>query len=433
MMNIIDIINKKKNKDILLEEEITFFINGYVNNEIPDYQISSLLMAILLNGMNEDETYYLTKAMINTGAIIDLSDVDGIVVDKHSSGGVGDSVTLVLTPILAACHLKVAKMSGRGLTHTGGTIDKLESIPNFKVMLDNKTFIKQVNEVGMAIIAQSDELVLADKKLYALRDVTGTVQSIPLIASSIISKKIASNADMILLDIKVGQGAFMNNEEDAYELATLMIKIAQKFNKKMRAVITAMDNPLGRSIGNNLEVIEAINILKNKEKHELRELSIDLAAIILKETNIVKTIDEGKLLALEKIENNEAFLKFKEFVNAQQGDTTYLDDVSKFARAAHVIAIKTPIKGYLNSIDALVLGQLACSLGAGRYTKDDLIDYSAGIVLKVGINDYLNENDIIGYLHSNKPITNEQLMLFNNAFKIGAFMINKAPLIRVVI
>ncbi|MDR1782481.1 MAG: thymidine phosphorylase [Bacilli bacterium] len=432
-MNIIDIIIKKKDKLKLSEDEIDYFINGYVNNEIKDYQISSLLMSIVLNGMDEDETYYLTKAMVNSGEVIDLSSIKGISVDKHSTGGVGDKVSLILGPILAACGLKLAKMSGRGLGHTGGTIDKLESIPHLKTNLSDKEYLKQVNDIGLAIIAQTKDLVIADKKLYALRDVTGTVQSIPLIASSIMSKKIACNTDCILLDVKVGKGAFMKTIDEAQELSKLMIKIGKRFNKKIRAVITDMNIPLGKAIGNNLEIIEAIDILNNKGSKRLRELCIDLAIIMLLETKIVNNKDEAYLMVNNVLNNGLALQKFVAFIKAQHGDDSYIENPNKFDKSKNIIPIKAKKEGYLNGIDALQIGKLSLELGAGRHVKEDVIDYSAGIVFKKEINDYIMINDIIAYLHTNKDIKDEYINMFEDAITINDNKIANLSLIKAVL
>ena len=339
-MRIVDVINKKKNGEVLTSEEIKFFINGYVEGIIPDYQASALLMAILLKGMNKEETFYLTEAMLNSGKIVDLSMIKGVKVDKHSTGGVGDKTSLVLGPLVASAGVKLAKMSGRGLGHTGGTLDKLESIPSFDVNLSSEEFIKQVQNVGMAIIGQTADLVPADKKLYALRDVTGTVDSIPLIASSIMSKKLASGADTILLDVKFGEGAFMKTMEDAQKLAHLMVEIGRYFKKDTRAEITAMGEPLGNAIGNSLEVKEAVETLLGKGPKDLTELCLDSGATMLLQAKVVSTRDEGRKLLENNLYSGKAYKVFLEFVKAQHGDVSYIENLDKFPVALYQEKVK---------------------------------------------------------------------------------------------
>lgn len=432
-MNIVDIIIKKRDKYQLTEQEISYFINGYVAGNIKDYQIASLLMSIVLNGMNETESYYLTKAMVESGTVIDLSSIRGITVDKHSTGGVGDKVSLILGPILACCGLKLAKMSGRGLGHTGGTIDKLAAIPGFKTQMSLEKYLKQVNDVGMAIIAQTNDLVVADKKLYALRDVTGTVESIPLIASSIMAKKIACNTDCILLDVKVGKGAFMKDIAQAKELAKLMMALACRFKKQVKVVITDMNIPLGTAIGNTLEVKEAIAILNNKGDQRLRELCVNLASLLLVETKICRHQAEATALVNEKLQSLAAFHKFISFVKAQGGNSTYIENPNLFAEAKNIIAVKAVQSGFINEIDALLIGQLALELGAGRRTKEDKIDYSAGIILSKEIASYVNKGDVVAYLHTNKPSTAEYSALFNKALKIETYKKQDTALIKAVL
>lgn len=397
-MTIINIIEKKKNKQELTHEEISFVIDGMLNKTIEDYQISSLLMAIVLNGMTLEETTYLTEDMLNSGEKIDLSGIDGIIVDKHSTGGVGDKVTLILGPLLASLGIKIAKMSGRGLGHTGGTIDKLEAIPGYQVELSREEFIKQVNDIGISIISQSGNIVPADKKLYALRDVTGTVDSIPLIASSIMSKKIASGADFIFIDVKVGNGALMKTLKSAKELANTMIEIGKKFNKTVVCILTDMDEPLGLAIGNSLEVKESIDSLKGYGPQDVMELIVSIASIILEKTKGISE-DEARNLCMKKITSGEAYNKFLELVNAQHGN---LDEMKISNR---VFSVKATKEGYLTRINALGLGEVARKIGAGRLTKKDSIDPTVGLVLskkrgdyvKVGdelVKVYLNEKDI---------------------------------------
>ena len=398
-MNMIDIISKKRDKLTLSKEEIEFFINGYVRKEIPDYQVSSLLMAIFLNGLDMEETYYLTLAMLNSGERIDLSKIDGIKADKHSTGGVGDKVSLVLGPIIASFGVKLAKMSGRGLGHTGGTLDKLESIPGFDINISGDDFLKQVNDIGLAIVGQTKDLVPADKLLYALRDVTATVDSIPLIASSIMSKKLASGADIIVLDVKVGSGAFMKTIEDAVKLSKTMVEIGNRFNKHVSCIITDMDEPLGLAIGNNLEVIEAINTLKGKGPKDLVEVCIKLAAKILIKANLYKTEKEASIAILEHINNGSALQKLKEMIDYQKGDSKVVDNTMLFPKSRFIYEIKSKKEGYLSHIDALKLGIASMHMGAGRLKKEDPINYSVGIVLNKKTNDYVKENEVLCYLH----------------------------------
>ena len=398
-MNMIDIISKKRDKLTLSKEEIEFFINGYVKGEIPDYQVSSLLMAIFLNGLDMEETYYLTLSMLNSGERIDLSKIDGIKADKHSTGGVGDKVSLVLGPIIASFGVKLAKMSGRGLGHTGGTLDKLESIPGFDINISGDDFLKQVNDIGLAIVGQTKNLVPADKLLYALRDVTATVDSIPLIASSIMSKKLASGADIIVLDVKVGSGAFMKTIEDAVKLSKTMVEIGKRFNKHVSCIITDMDEPLGLAIGNNLEVIEAINTLKGKGPKDLVEVCIKLAAKILIKANLYKTEKEASIAILEHINNGSALQKLKEMINYQKGDSKVVDNTMLFSKSRFIYEVKSKKEGYLSHIDALKLGIASMHMGAGRMKKEDPINYSVGIVLNKKTNDYVNLNDTLCYLH----------------------------------
>lgn len=432
-MRMVDLIIKKRYGEVLTDDEIGFFISGYVNEDIPDYQISSMLMAIVFKGMNEHEIASLTKFMINSGDTIDLNRIDGKKVDKHSTGGVGDKTSLVLGPIVAACGGKVAKMSGRGLGHTGGTLDKLESIPNMRIDLSIDEFIDQVNDIGLSIIGQTQDLVPADKKLYALRDVTGTVESIPLIASSIMSKKLATGADGILLDVKWGSGAFFKTIEGAKELARTMVKLGQNLNKNTKAIITDMDNPLGLAIGNILEVIEAIETLKGNGPDDLVELCVEAAAIMLTQGKVVSSVIEGRKKALQSIKDGSAYNKLKEMVKAQGGDVSYLDDTSNFKKAKNIIPILSEKSGYISHIDALTLGVEAMHLGAGRKTKEDNIDYAAGIMLNVKPGSKVKKGDVLAYLHTNindfEDITNKIRMAFNYSEKPVA----KSPIIHEII
>ncbi len=393
-MNIIEIITKKKNKEELKYEELKFVIDNYLNGNIKDYQMSSLLMAIVLNGMTEEETINLTDIMINSGDLIDLSSIDGVVVDKHSTGGVGDKTTLILAPLVASAGVRIAKMSGRGLGHTGGTIDKLESIKGFRVNLSNDEFIKQVNEVGCAVISQTQNIVPADKKLYALRDVTGTTESIPLIASSIMSKKIASGADAIVIDVKVGNGALMKDKESATSLANLMIKIGKYYNKKVVCVLTNMEEPLGHYIGNGLEVKEAMDVLNGEGPKDLKEIILTLGSIMVSLSKNI-SIDEAKQILIENIRTKKALNKFYEFIEAQGGDINNID-IEK-----NIISIKSSKDGFIKRIDTFKLGEIARKLGAGRLNKDDEILYGVGLVVNKKVGEFLFENEELLKVYGN--------------------------------
>lgn len=400
-MRMYDLILKKRNGQELTKEEIDFFVQGYTKGEIPDYQASALLMAIFFNKMNKRETADLTMSMVNSGDKLDLSNIEGIKVDKHSTGGVGDKTTICLTPLVASCGVPVAKMSGRGLGHTGGTIDKLESFKGFSVQLDQKEFMDNVNEKGIAVAAQTGHLAPADKKIYALRDVTATVDNMSLIASSIMSKKIASGSDAIVLDVKVGDGAFMKTPEDAKALAREMVDIGKNVGRKTIGVISDMDQPLGYAIGNAIEVIEAIDLLKGNGPKDLLELILILGSNMLILAGRVKDEEEGRKLLKENIENGKALEKLKEFVEAQGGDSSYVDDVSKFPQAKYIIEVKSNKSGYINKINAEKLGLIAMELGAGRATKESIIDLAVGIkILKKRV-DKVEKEDVLGYIYAN--------------------------------
>lgn len=430
-MNILEIINQKKEKKALSTQEINYFIKGYTDNQIPDYQISALLMAILLNGMNVDETIALTNAILESGEVIDLSSIKGIKVDKHSTGGVGDKVSLVLASLVASAGASVAKMSGRGLGHTGGTLDKLEAIPNFQITLSDEEFIKQVNEIGVAIIGQSANIVPADKKLYALRDVTSTVDSIPLIASSIMSKKIACGADAILLDVKVGKGAFMQDLAQAEKLADLMVDIGKKLNRNVKAVISDMNQPLGHAIGNSLEVIEAIATLKNQGPDDLTQVVLKIGSLMLMQAQMFDDEKQAYDLLVEKLNDNSAYEKFIELVAAQHGDIEYIKNPDLFKLSKNKIAVYAKESGYIQSMDALALGELALDLGAGRLKKDEPIDYGAGIYLHAKINDYVEENQLLATLYTEKDEDFTQAFL--DSIRIGKERVTEIPLIKKVI
>jgi len=401
-MNIEEIIEKKRDGFKLTKEEIHYFIDGYCKDTIKDYQASALLMAIYIRGMDNEEIANLTEEMRVSGEVWDLSDIEGLKVDKHSTGGVGDKVSLILGPMIASLGAKLAKMSGRGLGHTGGTIDKLESIPGFKVNLTKEQFKKQVKEVGMAIIGQDKNIDPADKKLYALRDVTGTVSSIPLIASSIMSKKLASGADCILLDVKYGNGAFMKTIEDAKELAVTMVNIGKSLNKDVKAEVTDMNQPLGCAVGNSLEIKEVIETLKGNGPEDITSICVSSGAILLVQSKLYSNVEDAKKAILENVRNGKAFAKFVEFVKAQGGDEFYILDPSKFEVSKNIIKVYSTKSGYVKSINALEIGRSSMHLGGGREKLDDVIDMSAGIVLNKKIGDYVEENELLATLYTNK-------------------------------
>lgn len=400
-MNIKDIINKKNNNLSLTKEEIIYAVDNYTSGNINDIDMTAFLKAVCTYGMNSEETFDLTMAMVNSGNTLDTSKIEGILVDKHSTGGIGDKTTLVIAPILASLGLKMIKMSGRGLGYTGGTIDKLEAIEGFKAVMSIDEIINEVDTIGITIVSQSDNLVPADKKIYALRNATNTANSIPLIAASIMSKKIAIGANTILLDIKVGSGAFMTNLDDARALAKLMIEIGHKFNKKVIAVLTDMNNPLGNNIGNGLEVKEALDILRGTGNKELFDLCINLASILYgHSTNTDINISKEKVL--EVINNNKAYQKFLEIVNYQGGKINNLKD------AKYTYEIKSNQNGYIKNINALIVGQIAKGLGAGRINKDDVIDYTAGIVITKNRGTYVNQGEVMGLLKTSLEIKLDQ-------------------------
>ena len=408
-MNIVDIIIKKKNNKILTEEEIKYVIENFDNGNIKDYQMSSLLMAIVINGMTDEEVIYLTKYMVESGGKIDLSNLSNVV-DKHSTGGVGDKTTLIISPIVASCGCKVAKMSGRGLGYTGGTIDKLESIPGFNVNLSKNDFIKEINDIGMAITSQTEDIALADKKIYALRDVTGTTESIPLIASSIMSKKIASGSKNLVLDIKVGEGALIKNIDAARDLANLMIKIGKENDMKVICLLTNMDIPLGNNIGNSLEVLEAINTLYYAPDNNLMKLCIELASYMVK-LGLNISYEEARNMVLEVINNRKAYHKLLEFIEYQGGN------YNKLPKSNYKYEIKSDKEGYLIDLNSLELAKLSSNLGSGRKNKEDKIDYSAGIIINRNINDKVSTGDTILTLYTNKEIPsidNDKLFIIGN-------------------
>lgn len=428
-MRTVDIIIKKKQGLPLTNEEIHFVIDGYVHDQIPDYQISALLMAICFNGLNHEEQVALTKEMLESGEQIDLSSINGICVDKHSTGGVGDKTTLVVGPILASCGLKLAKMSGRGLGHTGGTLDKLESIPGFKINIDSEDFYKQVREISLAVIGQTKNITPADKKLYALRDVTGTVDSVGLIASSIMSKKLASGAHSIILDVKVGEGAFMKTIEDAKVLANAMVSIGRSYGRDMVAVLSNMNEPLGNMVGNSLEVIEAIETLKGRGPKSFRDFCLELVAELLVETKVSKTKEEALLLASSKIDNGEALEKLKQMIIYQHGDSRVIEDYSLFPQAKNKIAVISKEDGYVKNLDALEIGLSAMLLGAGRENKNDNVDLAVGIEVCKKVGDKVKAGEALAYLYSNGKNEKEAYDKVLNAYEFSKDFVNEAPII----
>ena len=399
-MNIQEIIAKKRDKKELNKEEIQYFITEYTNGNVADYQAAALVMAIYINGMNEQEITDLTTAMANSGERLDLSDI-GTVVDKHSTGGVGDKVTLILAPIIASLGIPVAKMSGRGLGYTGGTIDKLESIPGYKTDISIEEFKQNVKNVGISVIGQTMNLAPADKKIYALRDSISATESIPLIASSIMSKKIAAGANKIVLDVTYGSGAFMKTKERAEELAKVMTKIGKLAGRDTVCVITPMEQPLGKNVGNSLEVIEAIEFLKGNMKEDVKDVVLEIGSNMIKLAGKGDNLEENKQKMLENIQNGKALEKLKELVKIQDGDVSYIDDTNKFERAKYIMQVEATRDGTITSLKAEEIGKLSVSLGAGRMKKEDKIENSVGIVLDKKIGDNVKKGDIVAYIHAN--------------------------------
>ncbi len=401
-MRMTELIHKKQADEALKENEIQWMISEYTEGNIPDYQMSAMLMAVYFNGMEDEELTHLTEAMAASGDQIDFSSIDGLTVDKHSTGGVGDTTSLILVPLVASVGAYVPKMSGRGLGHTGGTIDKLESIPGYQVELSEEKFIQQVNDIHCAMVGQTGNLAPADKKLYALRDVTSTVEAIPLIASSIMSKKLASGAEGIVLDVKVGEGAFMKSVREANQLAQTMINIGRNAGRKVTAIISDMSQPLGYAVGNILEVKEAIATLKGEGPEDLTELSLVLASHMVFLAGIGEDIQQSRDLVEEQISNGQALEKFKEMVERQGGDVSYIDHPEKFDLACRRIQVEAAKDGKISEINALEIGRLAEILGAGRETLEDEIDLTAGLVLNKKVGDSVQEGELIATLHTNK-------------------------------
>ena len=411
-MRAVDLIQKKRDGQELSSSEIKWLVEGYVAGTVPDYQMSAFAMAVYFKGMTTREISDLTMNMVKTGQEFDLSAIEGIKVDKHSTGGVGDKVTLILAPLVASFGVPVAKMSGRGLGHTGGTIDKLESIKGYQVERSQEDFIKQVQDIGVSVIGQSDQLVKADKLLYALRDVTATVDTIPLIASSVMSKKIAAGADAILLDVTVGEGAFMKTVDEARELAQTMVDLGKAVGRKTVAVITDMSQPLGRAIGNRLEILEAIEILQGKGREDISHFICELAQIMLGLADVEKTIEEIR----QHLENGQALAKFEEMVTAQGGD---LEDLYRPVKVAHVVEIPAQDTGVISALPAMEFGLYAMRLGAGRAIKSDDLDYETGIVFEKKVGDSVQKGEIVAKVYTNGKISSELVTEFQKYVKIN--------------
>lgn len=419
-MTIIDIIEKKKKKGELTKEEIEFFVKGFLSGEIKDYQVSSLLMAICLNDMTDEEATNLTLTMLESGDKIDLSKIDGIKVDKHSTGGVGDKTSIILAPLVASAGVKVAKMSGRGLGHTGGTIDKLEAIEGFQTSLTEEEFINNVNDIGIALTGQTGNIAPADKKLYALRDVTGTVNSIPLIASSIMSKKLASGADKIVIDLKVGNGALVNNIDDARRLGNLMVKIGKNAGKEVICFLTNMNEPLGHNIGNGLEILECIDVLNGKGPEDVKKLITELASTMVSlGKNITK--EEALKIVTDNLNNGKAYQKFLDFIKKQHGDIEHISVSDK------TVSVKSNKDGFITDIDTLKLGEIVRMLGAGRLNKEDKIDYGVGLIINKKVGDFIIEGeDLVKIYYNEKSISISDIL---DCFKIENDYKEKEPLI----
>lgn len=428
-MNIIEIIEKKRDGFVLSKEEIEYFIKAYCDGSIAEYQASALLMAIYFNSLNKEELAVFTQAMIASGRTYNFSGYDGVFVDKHSTGGVGDKTTLVLAPILAVCGCKVAKMSGRGLSFTGGTLDKLESIPGLKVEVSEADFMKQVEEIGCAVIGQTNDMVYADKKLYALRDVTGTVSSIPLIASSVMSKKIAAGSEVILLDVKCGDGAFMNNKEDAIELAQRMIEIGESVGRKVAAEITSMNDVLGTSVGNSLEVLEAIETLKGNYDEDFYELCVHSSCTILTMAGICKDEAEAREKVVACIKDGSALAKLKEMIEHQHGNGEVINNYDLLSISNKTVDVIADVEGYLNTVHVKEIGLLSCALGAGRMQIEDKIDHGVGIVLHKKRYDYIKKGDVLCTLYVNDSFKESLIEDMKSCLVIEDHEIEKEPLI----
>jgi len=433
-MKIVDLIKKKRDGFAHTYEELEFIVKGTVSGEIKDYQISAWLMAAFIQGLDIEETTHLTKLVAFSGETLDLSSVKGIKVDKHSTGGVGDKVTLVLAPLVASADVVVAKLSGRGLGHTGGTVDKLEAIPNLKTSLKIDEFLSQLSEIGVSVIGQTQNLTPADKIFYALRDVTGTIDSLPLITVSVISKKIAAGADVILIDVKYGSGAFMKTFEDARKLSEMMVLVGKNLGKSIITAISNMEQPLGYSIGHTLEVIESIDTLKGQGPKDLTEICLKYGGLLLMKANRVSTMEEGMALLKENMFNGKAINKFREFIKAQGGDINIIENYKLMPQAEHIVEVKSDESGYVSDLVALSIAESAKILGAGRTRKEDSIDLGVGVKLNAKIGDKVNKGDVLAYIYAN-DMTNIESSINSakSAFKFSPEKPEEMPLIREII
>ena len=433
-MNIIDIIENKKNRKELSNEEIEYFVTNYTSGKIPDYQAAALIMAICINGMTQDEILSLTNSMAFSGEVLDLSDISDNIVDKHSTGGVGDKITLIVMPIIASLGIPVAKMSGRGLGITGGTADKLESIPGYNVNLSVEEFKQNIKDIGISLITQTLNLAPADKKIYSLRDTIGCTNSMPLIASSIMSKKIASGANSIVLDVTCGSGAFMKDRESAKRLAKMMNLIGKWAKRKTVCVLTNMDEPLGYSVGNTLEVIEAVNALKGKMAKDVKDVVVKLCVqMMILSGNYSNSYNENKKKVLDVIESGKAFEKFKQLVKKQGGDISYIEDLGKFEKAPIITPVLSDEEGYVEELDAGKVGKAGLELGIGRKQKDDVIDYRVGLIFDKKIGDKVEKDEVLAYVHSNNPEKAEECVeKIKQAYKIGNKKKSKKNIIEII-
>ncbi len=433
-MNPTELILKKRGGEKLMREELQFLVNGYLDGTIPDYQMSAFLMAVYFQKMDFEETTALTEIMMRSGAVADLSSMPGIKVDKHSTGGVGDKVSLILAPMVAACGVPVPMISGRGLGHTGGTLDKLESIPGFRTNLSMQEFKNNISKIGVAMGGQTSEIAPADKKIYALRDVTGTVECIPLIASSIMSKKLAEGIDALVLDVKSGRGAFMDSEEKAIELAKTLITVGEKFGKNAMAFITDMSQPLGCAVGNWFEVIECIECLQGKDVHDLMEVAYVLGGAMVKLGGKATSVEEGIEKCRGVIQSGKAFEKFKEMVKLQNGDVSYIEHPKKYPQSKHIVEIKSSSSGNIGNIDAYEIGMTSIILGAGRMKVDDVVDPKAGIVFKKKVGEGVRAGETIAIIYTDiKLILDEAKRRIERAIEISATPVSIPKLIRAVI
>ena len=433
-MNIQEIIAKKRDRKELSKEDIKYFVTEYTNGNITDYQAAALVIAIYINGMNKEETTNLTLEMANSGDILNLSEISQNVVDKHSTGGVGDKITLVLMPIIASLGIPVAKMSGRGLGFTGGTIDKLESIPGYNAEINENEFIKIVKEIGISVIGQTKNLAPADKKLYALRDTISCVGSMPLIASSIMSKKIAAGANKIVLDVTVGSGAFMKNKEDAIKLSNMMKDIGKLANRETICVLTNMNEPVGHAVGNTLEIIETIECLKGNIPEDIKEIITTIGSYIIKLSGKSDDLEENKKMILTNIENGKAYNKFLELVKSQNGNIEYIENVEKFEKAKYIIPVIADNCGFIEELNAEKIGLISVSLGAGRIKKEDDIDKAVGIILNKKIADEVKTGDILAYVHANDEQKGiKAVEEIKNTYKISEMKVEKEKIILCVI